>query len=346
MKILFLTIGDITVASTRARVYGYLPFLSEKNIRFRIISYTSGAKCKRVINLKEDNPAERAFEIAYKIYALVGLFLFAAIYDTVFIQKVILPKRIWSILRLINKNIIFDFDDALYLYRDMSYVLRDSEAVVVSNSYLKNFVSKYNRRIHELISPVDVHRKKPGKDGKFITIGWTGSPETSRYLYPLCAVLRRLSEKFGSLNIEFMGIGDNEDFKSCGVKKTDWSIEGEKNYLAKVDIGIMPLEADEWSQSKAGYKLLLFMSYGIPCVASPVGVNSQIVEDGVNGYLANTEDEWTRKMASLIEDENLRARLGEEAIKTVEKIYSYDANFSKFYDVLRVSETINKENRI
>lgn len=335
MKILFLTVGDKTVASSRVRVYGYEPFLAEKGIRYKILSFTSRAKCRRILELKKDTPLEYLFEILYKIYIIGKLFVLSKRYDVISVQKVILPKVIWNILKTLNENIIFDFDDAIYRYKDIAYLVRGAKAVIVSNRFLREFASRYNENVHELISPVTIpnptsHIPNP----KTITLGWIGSPETSRYLYPLMPVFKELKQRFNNLKIEFMGSGKNKHFESLDIKISDWSIEGEKGCLENIDIGIMPLENDEWSRSKAGYKLLLYMSRGVPCVASPIGINNEIIKNNISGYLAETPEEWMEKLSLLIKDYPLRQRLGGEGLRTAEESYSYGVCAPKILEVL------------
>jgi glycosyltransferase involved in cell wall biosynthesis len=328
MKILFLTIGNEIVASTRARVYGYLPFLAEEGAQYKLISFTSRGKCKRILNLMKDNLFQYLFELCYKIVVILKLFLYSKRYNVIFVQKVILPKTIWSILKALNKNIVFDFDDAIYLHRDIEYILKDAASVITSNIKLHGFVSKsvsgYNKRnVHYLMSPVSVNNQVLPAREDSVTLGWIGSPETSRYLYTVLPVLKELKNKFQNLSIEFMGADREERLESLGANIREWSIEGQEKCLENMDIGIMPLENDEWSWAKAGYKLLLYMSKGIPCVASPVGVNNDLITNGETGYLAETREEWSDRLSLMIKDASLRRKMGEKGRERAEKYYSY-----------------------
>ena len=340
MKILFLTIGDETVASSRVRVCGFVPFLAKEKIEYSILSFTSRSKCRRILELKKESTLQRTYEIFYKAFIISKLFMLSKRYDVIFVQKVILPKMVWKTLRVANKKIVFDFDDAIYLYKDITYLLRDASSVIVSNKDLRGFASKYNARVFELISPVNTDKKIPSEKDDTVTLGWVGSPETSRYLYPLIDVFKELKEKFKNLNIEFMGAKRDKRFESLDAKISDWSIAGEKKHLDSVDIGIMPLTDDEWSRQKAGYKMLLYMSMGTPCVASPVGINSEIITNSVNGYLAETPEEWSKKLSLLIENHALREKLGREALKKAEKFYSYKICAPKMLEILR--ETVSR----
>lgn len=334
MKVLFLTIGDETVASSRVRVFGYIPFLKERGIGYKIIPFTSKSKCKRLLGVKNDNIPQYLFEIFYKIRAIAILFALVKAYDIIYLQKTILPRSILRILKKFNKRIIFDFDDAIYLYKDITYILKSASRVVVSNKNLKEFASGYNKEVYELISPVSVTNQPAPKQSDAVILGWIGSPETSRYLVPLIPVFKGLKEKFKNLDIEFMGAKKNRFFGGLDLRVHDWSIEGEKGYLEKIDVGIMPLEDNDWTRSKGGYKLLLYMSKGVPCIASPVGINKQIVKDGITGYFANSKEEWFEKLSILLKDKKLRKQIGRESWLRANKYYSYEVNVPKFLKVV------------
>lgn len=116
-----------------------------------------------------------------------------------------------------------------------------------------------------------------------------------------------------------------------------WKEETEIEDLQRMDIGIMPLMDDDWSRGKCGFKALLYMALGLPAVVSAIGVGTDIVEDGVNGFLARSESEWVEKLGGLLRDPDLRERLGREARRTVEAKYSVEANAPKLVEVFRAA---------
>ena len=77
------------------------------------------------------------------------------------------------------------------------------------------------------------------------------------------------------------------------------------------------------------------MACGVPVVASRVGVNTEIIEDGVNGFLASTEDEWVEKIARLLSDADLRRRFAAAGRRTIEERYSLHVNAPKLSAILR-----------
>lgn len=338
MNILFLTVGDESVASTRARVYGYLPHLAKKGVRYKILKFSSPGKSRRVTNLKKDNLIHFFLEILHKIYVLTKLIIFASRFDVIFIQKVTLPRIILRILKRSNNRIIFDFDDAIQIYKDISYLLKEVSHVIVSNRHLADYALKFNNNVHELISPVSVDGKKKPQDRKRLTLGWIGSPEATRYLYPIIPVFAKLKEKFKNLDIEFMGASKNVNLVSSGIDIIDWSLEGQDGYLGRVDVGIMPLEDSQWARSKAGYKLLVYMSKGIACVASPVGRNTDIIEDGKTGFFAVSGEEWLERLSTLLGNAGLREEMAEKGRCRAQEHFSYDKRFPEFLNILYLAK--------
>jgi len=119
-----------------------------------------------------------------------------------------------------------------------------------------------------------------------------------------------------------------------GIQGVDWAAATEVRDLSEFDIGVMPLPDDEWARGKCGLKGLQYMALEIPTVMSPVGVNTEIIEDGRNGFLAAREDEWVEKLANLIESAGLRRELGQAARRTVEERYSVHSQRDRYVALL------------
>jgi len=119
------------------------------------------------------------------------------------------------------------------------------------------------------------------------------------------------------------------------VENKEWRLENEYEDYKSLDIGVYPLPNDEWAKGKAGFKAIYYMAAGVPCVASPVGMNKEIIQDGVNGFLANSEEEWLEKISLLIENPELRKKIGLAGRKTVEERYSVKVNAPRFLKVLQ-----------
>jgi glycosyltransferase involved in cell wall biosynthesis len=136
-------------------------------------------------------------------------------------------------------------------------------------------------------------------------------------------------------DFEFKIVGGAEYFaEGVHIVSKEWRLMDEVKDIQSFDIGVMPLCDDAWTRGKSGFKLLQYMVAGIPVVASRVGVNCEIVQDGQNGFLATDEDEWMKKLSLLMENPGLRKRFGMEGRKTVIQRYSVECNFEKWYDAI------------
>jgi glycosyltransferase involved in cell wall biosynthesis len=166
-----------------------------------------------------------------------------------------------------------------------------------------------------------------------IVIGWMGTPNSFRYLQSLEDAFRQLSRRY---SIELRVIS-SIDYTSSSVKVGNrrWSLDTEVDDLCAFDIGIMPLCDDEWARGKSGYKAVQYMAVGIPAVCSPVGVTTEIVQDGARGFLASTTAEWVDKLAALIESPELRRRHGRAGRRAVETAYSIQAVAPRLVAILQ-----------
>ena len=179
----------------------------------------------------------------------------------------------------------------------------------------------------------DKYEVLPRKENEVPVIGWSGSFSTVQHLDSLAGALRRLAQKE---NFRVLVIG-TPVYKIDGVdvEALPWRSATEVSDLRQIDIGIMPLPDEPWSRGKCGLKALQYMALCIPTVCSPVGVNSEIIQDSVNGFLAGTEDEWVAKLTQLLNDSKLRARLGAAGRQTVETKYSAAVQAPRVYEILR-----------
>ncbi len=165
----------------------------------------------------------------------------------------------------------------------------------------------------------DVWKPRPRGSGPPRLV-WIGSPSTAPYLEPLVPALERLALRHPGL--EFHMIGGRIGAENLRVIVHPWSEESEAEIASQCDIGLSPLPDNDWSRGKCGLKLLLYMSLGLPAVASPVGVHSEMIEHGSNGLLAADAQAFEAEIERLLGDAPMRARLGAEARRVVEARYS------------------------
>ena len=146
------------------------------------------------------------------------------------------------------------------------------------------------------------------------------------YLNSISNVFSEINRKYlGKINFVTIGAGKLKT-KNDIIKNHNWSLDTEVKLLQSFDIGIMPLFNDDWSKGKGGYKLLQYMSLGIPSIASPVGINCELVQHGVNGYLAKDDKDWIEILSKLIENDLLRKKIGNQARIIAEQNYTFEIN--------------------
>jgi len=274
-------------------------------------------------------------------YDLVVIYREAILTGSIFFEKKIAAKGV---------PILFDFDDAIWVKdvskgnQSLSFLKNSNKIkeilpfcshVTAGNNYLKEFALRFNDKVTVIPSTIDTEKYVQACAGNkdVVTIGWVGSHTTIKHFETIIPILIRLKEKYGSL-IDFKVIGDplfhNKELNIDGV---EWDNNKEVDFFNMLDIGLMPLPNDEWAKGKCGMKGLLYMSVNKPAVMSSVGMNSEIIENGVNGFLADTEEEWFNVLSNLIEDENLRNSIGLEGRKTVEQLYSLNSQKEKYLEL-------------
>jgi glycosyltransferase involved in cell wall biosynthesis len=161
------------------------------------------------------------------------------------------------------------------------------------------------------------------------TIAWIGSPENLIYLEMIRPALARLAKRHPTLKLRVI-CSEFPDWSDVTIERVPWSSATEAQSLAGAHIGVMPLTDDAWSRGKCAFKLLQYMAASLPCVASPVGANTEAVLDGINGFHATDVDEWERSLERLIVSADLRASFGARGRAHVEQRYSlrsYRANY-------------------
>lgn len=244
-------------------------------------------------------------------------------------------------------TIIYDFDDAIWLKDEnpnqgifnklktpdkISRIISVSDRIIAGNEYLAIYARQFNPNVSIIPSTVDMARyalePKPTNDR--VCIGWTGSFSTIKHFETLVPALREIKAKYGD-RVYFKLIGDPTYVEpTLGIQGVPWRSETEAFDLSELSIGVMPLPDNEWTRGKCAMKGLQYMALGIPTIMSPVGVNSVIIKDGENGFLAGTSTEWVEKLARLIEDADLRKIIGAAGMETVRKDFSVEANNEKW----------------
>jgi glycosyltransferase involved in cell wall biosynthesis len=273
-------------------------------------------------------------------------------YDLVYIQRRLLSPLDLFVLRRASKRLVYDFDDAV-MYRSSRHsnqvslsrrwafkrMVRTSDAVIAGNQFLKGEALRYvgEERVTVVPTAVDMERYPPkdyGEPGDSITVGWIGSGSTLWYLRNLMPVLETLYERCPRLKLKVV----SDEFFDCPtvpIVKKKWALEDEVSDLQSFDIGLMPLTEDLWSQGKCGLKAVQYSAAGIPVVCSPIGINRDIVEDGLNGYWASMDDQWVERISRLVDDPPLRVKMGMEGRRRVERSFSVEVTSKQVFDLFR-----------
>jgi len=343
-------------ASARHRLYKYVRHISEKEIDFDIFPPTGTSTYQRFFV-----PWEKRGQYWYFICVFLNRFRViwrSPKYDAVFLQRTILSEFFYDpplfifALWLLNRHIIYDVDDAIWIFpphsvRSASRILntltrwrfywdvRLSKGVVVSTEYIAAYVKRINGNVKVIPTLVDVENfpVREHKESKPVIIGWTGGPGNLIFLKTIEKPLATLALKYpiklriiSSRTIAMNGI--DVDF-------VRWDKITEATYISSFDIGIMPLPDNDYTKGKGGFKILEYMAAGLPSVISPVGVNAHIIKNYTNGFFAKNDQEWIDSLTILIEDASLRKKMGDNARAFVLEHYDYDIWVDAFISTVK-----------
>lgn len=252
----------------------------------------------------------------------------------------------WIIAKVLRRKYIYDFDDAIWLpnysetnkrfqrlkaYWKVNYCMKWADKVTAGNEYLADYARQFNSNVQVIPTTIDTenhHSILSDHHSEQLVIGWTGTHTTMHYLDELVPVIKELEQVF---DFTFLVISNQSPkYKLRSLQFLKWNKETEISDLSTFHIGVMPLQKDIWSEGKCGFKGLQYMALEIATIMSPVGVNTSIVENGVNGFLASGAEDWKEKLTLLLQDKELRIKLGKNGRKTIEEKYSVHANKGKY----------------
>ena len=340
MKILCLPkYGDLA-ASTRQRFLQYQPYLKAAELFLETRPLLDNGYLKRMYAGEMANPL-RVFKGYLDRSAAMGR---PGDAQLIWLHYEALPYLPWSLEKRVFASglpVVFDIDDAIFHRYDdhpsrlvrtvldgkIDRLMKRSHIVFAGNAYLADRARRADARAVQVVPTVlntdhyDVAKaSRAGRTGNAV-VGWIGAPSTwTEYMVPMMPMLRDLSSR-SDTRLMTVGAGKAADAHPQ-VENVPWSEATEVARIQEMDIGIMPLTDTPWARGKCGYKLIQYMACGIPVVASPVGVNADIVEHGVNGFLATTEGEWRDALTTLLRDPDLRRTMGAAGRRKVEQHYS------------------------
>ena len=344
-----------TAATQRLKYEQYLGLLEKEGYDFRISSFQTPRFWK--IIYQPGRTIEKVFWTTIGYLRRTRDLLRAPFYDVVFVNLWVTPLGLpffERILFFFNKRVIYDIDDMIFLTKygpaknnffqklkgrkKPVVLMKHSQYVIVCTSKLEEIareISIYKRVIDisstfdtERFIPVDSYRQQ-----EVTTIGWTGTHSTIPFLETLQPVLAEVSRQ---RKIKLLVIANKEyQMKDVPTEYIPWNEETEVKDLHRFEIGLYPVPADEWSLGKSSLKALTYMAIGIPVVATAYGTNFRVMQNGVQGFLAATENEWKQSIIRLVDDVELRKKMGLAGRKTVEELFSVKANFPKYLQVFK-----------
>jgi glycosyltransferase involved in cell wall biosynthesis len=365
MRALFLTIGPEAEPSSRFRAYQFVEPLRRHGIVASVRPRVGQRYFELGYGLRRAAAPIRvawvAGSFACRTLRRVRDLWQARRFDVVIVQKETFPFGMERLISRLGVCAVYDFDDAIYEVpkgrdglgrgirrvaerlarrdRALPALLSRCRVVIAGSPVLAAYARDHNARVVELPTAVDTdaYPLHPVRRSGRLTIGWIGAPASAVYLEPLRPVFQTLARRF---DVRVLLLGPSSfECPGAPIELRGWrsyaSRAEEAAHLGEFDIGIMPLPDDRYAAGKCALKAIQYMACGIPVVASPVGANTEVVADGVCGFLAKTQEEWVDRLAVLLADPELRAAMGRAGRARAEERYSIRATLPQLARVLR-----------
>jgi glycosyltransferase involved in cell wall biosynthesis len=352
--ILFLTPYPFdTAASQRFRFEQYFDALNEQGIKYDVAPFWE-EKAWCILYEKGSNYQK----LWYLLKGIVKRWLMLITclkYKFVFVHREVYPVGIklliFVLAKVLKRKVIYDFDDAIWLtnYADnnkkfaflksnsqVPFLCKCAHKVSVGNDYLQEYALQYNKNVvvnPTTIDTVKYHNKLSLYKFDDFVIGWTGTHSTLKYVSDMLPILDVLIEKHP---FTLMIVSDlPPQFERPYLKYVKWNKESEIDDLLKFNIGVMPLRDDQWVKGKCGFKALQYMSLGIPAMVSDFGVNSQIVNHKVNGWICKNEGDWYKYLSEILKNPDQSIEIGKQAREAIVKRYSVASNKENFLSLFQ-----------
>ena len=310
-------------------------------IGFYKILYLPGNYPKKIIGALWGYTKRIVQILRIPFYDGIYIFLYVTPFGSSFFER---------LYRLFSRKMIYDIDDLAFMGKTSNYnsfisplrgsgkffyLMKVADHVITCTPYLDAIVKKYNSKTTDISSTIDTDKYIPivnYTNDHQLVLGWSGSHSTVPYLQLIAPALRRLRQHY---DFKLLVIGTSSFImEGVDVEAIPWDMSSEVHDLQQIDIGLYPLPNEEWVLGKSGLKALQYMALGIPTVATAIGTNFRVIENGVSGFLVNSEDEWFKQIAGLIVDPGLRRKIGECGRARVEKFYSVNANQQIYVQIL------------
>lgn len=336
-RVLFLTKYDRQAASARLRLIQYFPMLEREEIVCDLsplfdASYLSHKFSRGKASFEK---ALRAF------FNRTGAILRAGRYDVAVVHCELfpyLPGFFESSLRWRRIPYIYDFDDAFFhtydrhrslavrlpLKNKIRNIISGAHTVLAGSPYLVEYARITNPNVEWAPTCVDIVRfPKKQWDSSYdrpFTIGWIGAPSSIQFAAQAIPAIRELGKRI-PVRLIYVGSGPVR-YEGCTPEIHEWNEATEVKEMLQFDVGIMPLPDQPWARGKCAFKLIQYMACGLPVVASPVGMNCNVIETGSNGFLASSTIEWVQALEALAKDVELRRKMGSAGRRRVERDFT------------------------
>lgn len=330
-------------ASGRLRCYQYVPYLKQAGFEIKIQPLFDHTYLSRLFSGQRVG-----FFLTLSLYLKRTITLLTVSRNTRVVLHCddlpFIPGVLMRYLKMRGVGYIYDYDDAIFHGYDMhrfsivrhfyknkiANIIKNAAHVFAGSHYLADYAQRYNRSVSILPTVIDIDRYpcKEHTEKQELAIAWIGSPSTSVYLKALIPVFKTLAVDI-AIRVIVIG-GSIDDINGVVIEKRPWSEETEVSDLLDCDIGIMPLIDDPWSRGKCAYKLIQYMACALPVIASPVGENKVVVEDGVNGYLAQNDNAWREAILKLASNANLRRDMGKKGRELIISRYTVQSRYQDF----------------
>jgi glycosyltransferase involved in cell wall biosynthesis len=354
MRVLALSPVPYEGAGCRFRIAHYIPYLAAHGIDVTVAPFYD----RQFFSLVYDRGrvARKAWLFVKQTAVRLATVARAGRYDAIWIYREafpIGPPLLEAALRALGPALLYDFDDAVFLPntseanryvsalkypQKVGRIIGYSDDVIAGNEYLAEYARRFSSSVHIIPTAVDTNvftpRAGANAAGSPVVVGWIGTPTTAGYLAAVAPALAALAAMH-PFTFRVSGAGSDVSVPGVQVDSVPWSLDLEVELFNSCDVGVYPLPDDDWGRGKCGFKAIQFMACGVPVVASPVGVNREIITDGVNGFLASTAAEWQAKLARVIADSDVRRRMGAAARRTIQERYSLDVTAPRIAGVMR-----------
>ena len=339
LKVACLVPHPVASPSSRIRVAQYAPLLRSWGIELEVAPFFDDGSFSR---LYEAGAGRRAADASAGFLRRLRQIRRARDADAILIHREVAPFASGPFVRALANGppVLFDLDDAVFLPahggNPLLRLVRRPEAETVAlvrlaklclagNAYLAEFVRRAGGRAVHLPTTVDTEVFRaptaPRAAGDAVRISWVGTHSTQGYLDMLAPALAALASEV-QVEITIVSNRPPQSLAGLPVRGVRWSLDAELSYFQEADVGLYPLPDDAWTRGKCGGKAVQYLACEVPVIASPVGVLTDLVRDGVTGFLAADGDAWLTALRMLSGDASLRRRMGAAGRALVEERYS------------------------